>query len=484
MPAHRKILLCDPDPATARTLGPALRRKGWQVHAARDGARALQLAILRQPDVVLLDEGAPLLDAATFVRILRANPRTEHIPVVVLAAAGSDAPGAASVLAKPLDEHDVVARVEAVFRGLDASRGADGAELTGRLAQMPLPDLLQVLAMNRRTGRVELACGATRAILALADGRLVGARCGAAAGEKALYRALGLRDGQFAFVAGPAELAPRLDRRVDEAVLEGLRQADELARLAPALPGEAEEVLLAGGAEALPPDLHPVTAEVARLLGVPRTVGALVDLSAASDLEALRGLAALLERGWAVRRPAGFGAAATNPVAPFLAPAELRALRGRLAGGRLGAGALAVGKVLLVGGGPLARRAALARLAAVSGFEATHDPESAFGTAGRLALGEGARVDVVALPGDAGHLPLWRPFAAGALGALVLLPADDVVAPLRALARDAGLPLAVCGPAPGAVPAALLDDACAPGYCGADLAHALRRLLAAAPPPG
>ncbi|MFL5301329.1 MAG: response regulator, partial [Anaeromyxobacteraceae bacterium] len=136
------------------------------------------------------------------------------------------------------------------------------------------------------------------------------------------------------------------------------------------------------------------------------------------------------------------------------------------------------------GGGPLARRAALARLGAVSGFEATHDAGSAFGTAGRLALGEGARVDVIALPGDAGHLPLWRPFAAGALGAIVLLPADEVAAPLLALARDAGLPLAVCGPAPGAVPAALLDACCAPGYCGADLALALRRLLAGAPPAG
>jgi DNA-binding response OmpR family regulator len=481
MAGPRKILLCDPDPATARALGPGLRRRGWEVHSARDGARALQLAILRSPDVILLDEATPLVDAPTFVRILRTNPRTERIPVVVLAAPGSGG-GAASVLVKPLDEHDVVARVDAVFRGQGAPRGATvESELEGSLAQMPLPDLLQVLAMNRRTGRVELSRGATRAVLALAEGRLAGARCGAVAGEKALYRALSMREGQFAFVAGPAEVGPRLDRRADEAVLEGLRQADELARLAPVLPDGSEEVVLAGGVDALPPDLHPVTAEVARLLATPRTVAALADASSASDLEALRALAALLEGGWVVRR-ARPGAAAGCDAAPFLAPGELRALRARLARSRAATGALAVGKVLLAGGGPLARRAVLARLASIGGFEPTRDGDGAFGTAGRLFLGDGARVDIVALPGDRGLLPLWRPFAAGALGALVLLPADEIEAAILALARDEGMPIAVCGPAPGAAPRALLDAGAAPGFCGADAAQALRRLLGGVAP--
>src|SRR5574338_1245092 len=83
MPPVRKILLADPDTAAVRGLAQHLRQRGYQVHAARDGSRALQIAILRFPDVVLFDERAPLLDARTFVRILRTNPRTERIPVVL-----------------------------------------------------------------------------------------------------------------------------------------------------------------------------------------------------------------------------------------------------------------------------------------------------------------------------------------------------------------------------------------------------------------
>jgi len=64
MAAPRKILIVDPDPSVARSLAPALRQRGYQVHGARDGTRALQVAILRLPDLVLFDEATPLLDAA------------------------------------------------------------------------------------------------------------------------------------------------------------------------------------------------------------------------------------------------------------------------------------------------------------------------------------------------------------------------------------------------------------------------------------
>src|SRR5512136_3051451 len=83
MAQARKILIADPDPSTARALAPALRQRGYQVQGARDGSRALQVAILRFPDLVLFDERTPLLDARTFLRILRTNPRTERIPVVL-----------------------------------------------------------------------------------------------------------------------------------------------------------------------------------------------------------------------------------------------------------------------------------------------------------------------------------------------------------------------------------------------------------------
>ncbi|HSM92787.1 MAG TPA: DUF4388 domain-containing protein, partial [Anaeromyxobacteraceae bacterium] len=361
MPPVRKILVADPDPTTARVLAPALRQRGYQVHAARDGSRALQVAILRFPDLILFDEQCQLLDARTFARILRTNPRTERIPLILTGDAQDvDRARLGSYLRKPFNLDEVLARIEQVFRRADASRAvsADNREIEGNLAQIPLVDLLQILAVNRKTGRLTVEREGEKAEIALHEGRVVDAQMGAVVGEKALWRLLTRREGQFAFVPGGAGGAgDRIDRKVEELVLEGLRQADELARLLPEMPAATDVLERAVHPAELPPGLHPVTEEVVGLLETPRSFADLIDRCRGSDLEAMRALKALLGHGF-VRQRAGQPPAAE--AAPMLAPHELHALRARIARGR-SSGAQTVGKVVVAGGGPLARKAALSR---------------------------------------------------------------------------------------------------------------------------
>ena len=118
-----------------------------------------------------------------------------------------------------------------------------------------------------------------------------------------------------------------------------------------------------------------MTAEVVTLLGEPRPFQELVDRCRATDLEAVRAVLALLEKGYA-RRAAG--AQPPEEAAPLLAPHELHALRARIGRGR-SSGAHTVGKIVLAGGGPLARRAALARFQSVPGWRA--EPAPARGSA-------------------------------------------------------------------------------------------------------
>jgi DNA-binding response OmpR family regulator len=480
MPPARKILVVDPDPAAARALAPALRQRGYQVHAARDGSRALQIAILRFPDLVLFDERAPLLDARTFVRILRTNPRTERIPVVVCGdAADADRARLGTYLRKPYDQDEVLARIEQIFRRADAAKAVSGEsrEIEGNLAQIPLVDLLQILAVNRKTGRLAVEREGERAEIVLAEGRIVDARMGAASGEKALHRLLTRWEGQFAFHPGAFPAEERIDRKVEELVLEGLRQADEVARLLPSLPGPRDLVELAVHPSEIPPGLHPVTEEVVALLAEPRTFEEVVDRCRASDLEAMRAALALLERGYARRAGAPPSLSAG---APLLAQHELHALRARIGRGR-SSGGHAIGKIVLAGGGPLARRAALARFQTVPGYRAEAVPPACgFGTLGRLSLGDGVRVDLTELPGDRAQRALWRPFAAGAVGALVLLPAGDAAPLLVELARVLKLPVVVCGPSEALVPEALRDAPGGYAFEGSDAAEGLRALLAGA----
>ncbi|MFY3742956.1 DUF4388 domain-containing protein [Anaeromyxobacter sp. Red801] len=481
MATVRKILVADPDPATVRALAPVLRQRGYQVHAARDGSRALQAAILRFPDLILLDEDCPLLDARSFVRILRTNPRTERIPVVITGASSDpDRSRLGLYLRKPFNLDEVLARVEQVFRRAEASRAVsgDGREIEGNLAQIPLVDLLQILSVNRKSGTLTVEREGERASISLAEGRVVDAAMGTVVGEKALFRLLTHREGQFAFLPGLPPAAQRIDRRVEELVLEGLRQADEVARLLPELPAPEDGVELAVHPSEIPAGLHPVTEEVLGLLqsGAPRPFHELLDRCRATDLEAMRAVGALLEHGYARRREA----LSPEPRGQLLAPHELHALRARIARGR-SSGPQTVGKVVVAGGGPLARRAALSRFQAVPGFRPEPEPPAGgFGTVGRVTLADGVRVDLAELPGDRALMPLWRPFSAGAVGALVLLPADGIDPLLEELVKVQRLPVVVCGPSEARVPDVLRE---APGgfaFEGSDAAEGLRALLAGA----
>jgi DNA-binding response OmpR family regulator len=478
MPPVRKILFADPDPTTVRVLAPALRQRGYQVHAARDGSRALQIAILRFPDLVIFDERCPLLDSRTFVRILRTNPRTERIPVILTGEAmDPDRSRLGTYLRKPFNQDEVLARIDQVFRRVEAARAVSGEsrEIEGNLAQIPLVDLLQILSVNRKTGRLTVEREGERAVIALRDGRVVDASLGAVNGEKALFRLLTRREGQFAFVPGQnGEAAERIDRRLEELMLEGLRQADEATRLLPVLPQPGDTVELAVDPSEIPQGLHPITEEVLSLLVAPRRFQELVDRCPASDLEVMRAVLALLERGFARRREG----ALPQPQAELLAPHELHALRARIARGR-SSGPQTVGKVIVAGGGPLARRTARSRFQSVPGWQAEGEPVVGFGTIGRITLADGVKVDLTELPGDPQLRPLWRPFASGAVGALVLLPATDSEALLVELARVLRLPVVVCGPRDAPVPAAL-REAHGLAFEGSDAAEGLRALLAGA----
>ena len=357
---------------------------------------------------------------------------------------------------------------------------AGDSTLQGSLAQIQLVDLLQILAVNRRTGRLELSRDGARAAISLDDGRVTDAQAGPSRGEKALYRLLTWRDGQFTLGTGKSEGRGRIEKRLEELLLEGLRQSDEAARLLPSLPVAEEQLALAVPRKAMAEVAHPVTAEVISLLARPRSLQEVLDAASASDLEVLRAVAALLASGH-VRREARPPAGAVAP--PFLGARELDALRRRI-DRATGGSASAVGKLVVAGGGPLVRRSALVRFGALPGFSGQVDGGPvAFGTLGRLALDGGACIDLVALPSDPGLAPIWRPFAARAVGTLVLLPADEIAARAAALAGELRIPIGACGPSEASVEPPLRSAPAGYAFLGGDPVEALRALLVLAAEP-
>ena len=111
----KKILIAD-DSRTFRHLEEQLlKRNGYALLTAENGAQAVQIAATDLPDLILLDLQMPLMDGAKALALLQSTAKTRAIPVVMVTTIGGDqqreallAAGAKKVLVKPLNGPDLL----------------------------------------------------------------------------------------------------------------------------------------------------------------------------------------------------------------------------------------------------------------------------------------------------------------------------------------------------------------------------------------
>jgi phosphate regulon transcriptional regulator PhoB len=121
---HKKnILIVDDEPDLVQLVSYNLKKEGFAVSSASDGEDALQKIRKTEFNLVLLDLMLPGIQGMEVCRILRNNPKTEHIPVIMLTARGEEADkirgletGADDYMTKPFSPKELIARVNAVLR--------------------------------------------------------------------------------------------------------------------------------------------------------------------------------------------------------------------------------------------------------------------------------------------------------------------------------------------------------------------------------
>jgi CheY-like chemotaxis protein len=81
-----RILVVEDNEMNRDMLSRRLQRKGYQILLAADGRQGLAMAQSQSPDLILLDLSLPEIDGWEAARSLKADPLTQHIPVVALTA--------------------------------------------------------------------------------------------------------------------------------------------------------------------------------------------------------------------------------------------------------------------------------------------------------------------------------------------------------------------------------------------------------------
>lgn len=191
------------------------------------------------------------------------------------------------------------ARLEDVAAG---KRTSQVRTMTGSIAEVPLPDLLQLFSASKKSGTLVVRTDHHTGKIFLDKGRVVFANVDERTDvqpDKAFYRMITWEEGTFDMEAPEERDFPETIQMSTEALLmEGMRQLDEVRRLGEDMPTLSASITIC--APLIPPlrDLAPDELDVLQLAHNSADVGGVLDQSLATDLETSSILVKLIKSGY------------------------------------------------------------------------------------------------------------------------------------------------------------------------------------------
>ena len=232
-----RVLVVDDDRTYRDLAADPFRKRGDRVRAVGNGVEALASALKEKPDIILSDVQMPRMDGWQFLRLIRARPALQAVPVIFLTMLDGDRDrllgyqlGVDAYIAKPYAADELLIRAhQAVRRARSLEESpAQRPALRGDLANVAVSSVLAWLDVERKTGVLVLVGSGVARVL-LKNGRVHRVELeGHSAGSRAaVMTVLGWRAGEFEFSDEAVDAADEVGAGTSVLLIEHARLTDE-----------------------------------------------------------------------------------------------------------------------------------------------------------------------------------------------------------------------------------------------------------------
>jgi DNA-binding response OmpR family regulator len=241
-----KILVIDSNVFFAKRLSEALKKEGFEVALSTQAVHAMTMLEWDAPAAILCATNLRDMGAHELPKILHADIKTAHIPIIAMGEGSDQAlmeafrAGCDDYVDRRGGPEQVASQVRAFLRshteGFHPTQmlGASEAALSGSLSHLDLPGVVQMLSHSRQTGALHINAGEVDGIIFFDGGELSHAEVGEVIGEDAVVYIVktcnGVLTGQYKFVPGATAATRTVLRSGTELMLDALRQVDENER--------------------------------------------------------------------------------------------------------------------------------------------------------------------------------------------------------------------------------------------------------------
>jgi CheY-like chemotaxis protein len=296
--ARQNLLIVDGDARNRRVLEVSLRKAGFSITPAESAEEALEFLELAEPDLIISDTRLSGADGFGLCTTIKGHPRWKLIPFIFLTSEKSIEDkvrglelGVDDYLTKPIYIKEITTRVSMLLQRKQherLERKDTRTKFTGSLADMAVVDLVQTIEISRKSGIIEFGTELGPATVWFRDGAVIDAEMGRLQGEAAIYRLLGLGNGEFELEFKTINRSQVIQVGTQALLMEGMRRVDEWGRLMEQLP-PLDSVLAVDPAvhEERRTELTPEHAALLRRFDGRRTIIDVVDDSGQDDLDAL-----------------------------------------------------------------------------------------------------------------------------------------------------------------------------------------------------